>query len=105
MNVITAYSADEAVATFAKYPAVDGIVMDAGPADWKCSDMVKRLRAVRFDVPVVAIGSGKHAPCQEADHKLATFDIDVLLHLLRKLFPVESKEIEETEKALKAVGR
>ncbi len=29
LNVITAYSADEAVATLKRFPTVDGIVMDA----------------------------------------------------------------------------
>jgi response regulator RpfG family c-di-GMP phosphodiesterase len=46
-NVITAYSGDEAIQTLAKFPAVDGVVLDAGVNDLPCSVVLKQIKQSR----------------------------------------------------------
>ena len=44
-NVITAYSGKEAIETFARFPAVSGVVLDGGLEDMACDDVAIRSRS------------------------------------------------------------
>ena len=87
MNVITAYSSQEAIETLEVFPAVHGVVLDAGLKDMPCGDLVKRLKAIRPHVPVVVIGTPRQRDCSGEDHFLGSFEIPPLLELLKKLEP------------------
>lgn len=87
LNVITAYSASEAVAMLMRFPAVDGIVLDAGVAGAKCSDLVSDLKAIRSGIPVVVIGTPSGHLCDGADHFLDSFEPGKLLALLDRVVP------------------
>ncbi len=100
-NVITAYSSAEAIETMKKYPAVEGVVLDAGMPDMPCSELVKALKAVRADVPVVVVGSPRETPCPEGDHYLRSFDPKQLLDLIQKLNPKETEQIDQRNEELK----
>ena len=103
-NVVTAYSAVEAVETFRKYPAMEGIVLDASLRDMTCPDLVKSLRAIRKDVPIVAICPVGSVDCDGADEQLESFDPKRLLAILQKWVPEATKAIEKQEEKLAREG-
>ncbi len=101
-NVITAYSSSEAVATMQKYPAVDGVILDAGMPDMPCSELVRAVKRVRPTVPVIVVSSPREHACEEADYSLDSFNPKRLLDLLEKLQPEQTAAIEQRNIDLKA---
>ena len=101
-NVITAYSSSEAVATMQKYPAVDGVILDAGMPDMPCSELVRAVKRVRPTVPVIVVSSPREHASEEADYSLDSFNPKRLLDLLEKLQPEQTAAIEQRNIDLKA---
>jgi response regulator RpfG family c-di-GMP phosphodiesterase len=99
-NVITAYSGAEAIQTLKKFPAMDGVVIDAGIADLPCSEVVKQLKAIQRNVIIVVVGTLGNDPCVGADHYLETFDPAKLLGLLQKLQPEKTAIILQMDERL-----
>ena len=99
-NVITAYNSIEAIETLKKFPAIEGVVADAGMEDMDCEDLVKALKKVRPDIPVVIICTPRAVPCTNADHTLESFDPRLLLDLLKKLQPQAVAAIEQRNEDL-----
>lgn len=102
LNVITAYSSAEAISTLRRYPAVDGVVMDAGMPDMACDDLVTQLKSVRADLPIIVVGRPGSKPCDQADHHLESFEPQKLLALVQKLRPEDTARIEKRNEALAA---
>ncbi len=94
LNVITAYSGAEAVATLERFPMIDGIVLDTGIADVPCEELVERLKAVR-DLPVVAIGVPRVGRCEHADYFFEAFEPAKLLNLLQRIAPDAARVMEQ----------
>ncbi len=86
-NVITAYSAREALETFRQFPKVAGVVMHEEVADMECGALVKELREIRPDALLIVTSSHGFADCGAVDHHLDNFNPAELLSLLRKLVP------------------
>ena len=99
-NVLTSYSSAEAIATLEKFPAVDGVVVDAGMDDMHCSDLVRRLNQIRPNLPIVAISPPGAPNCEGVTHQLESFDPRRLLAILEKLMPEAADEIEKREEDL-----
>jgi CheY-like chemotaxis protein len=99
-NVITAYSGEEALETLAKFPAVDGVVLDAGVKDVSCADLVKRIKTSRPNLPVIMAGTLGYGYCDGADHYLETFDPGKLLKLLQHLQPEKTAQILRIDEKL-----
>ena len=102
-NVITAYSAEEAIDTLRKFPAVDGIVMDVLTPGTSCQDLVNSLRAINPSLSIVAIlspRSGSH--CPGADYIIDSFEPKPLLDILEKIKPAEMKSIKQEDARLAA---
>jgi DNA-binding NtrC family response regulator len=99
-NVITAYSAVEAIATLTRYPLMDGAVLDAGLHDMECGDLVKELRKIKPGLPIVAICPVGLPNCPGADTELETFDPKKLLAVLQKMVPQATDAIEKREEEL-----
>ena len=94
LNVITAYSAAEAIETLEKFPAVDGVVVDANIKDISCPELCRRLRDLQPKITIIAIsGIGGH-PCDGADHLLESFAPAKLLELIKRLDPEKTAAIE-----------
>lgn len=100
-NVLTAYSAREALDTLRRFSAVDGIVMDAEMPDWPCPEIVRSLKLLAPSVPIVIVHRPLSEPCTGADHQLDTFDPKQLLSLLQSLCPEHTQAVEEHDEALK----
>jgi response regulator RpfG family c-di-GMP phosphodiesterase len=99
-NVITAYSSKEAIITLKKFPALDGVVLDAGMEDMPTNELIRALKELQPKITVVQVCTPRHTPCEEADHTLETFDPRRLLALLEKLHPDEIAAIEKRNEDL-----
>jgi DNA-binding NtrC family response regulator len=99
-NVITAYSAREALETLQLFPAIAGVVADADMPDMPCGSLVGELKAIKPGLPVVVISGPADPECAGADHQVESFDPRKLLEALKKLKPAEVNEIERHEEKL-----
>lgn len=90
LNVITAYSGLEAIATLRRFPDVDAVVADTGVEDIAFDELVRSVKAIRPAVPVVAISSPLSDDSELADYHLETFDPARLLELLKSIKPHEA---------------
>ena len=99
-NVLTAYSGQEALETFKTFPAVHGIVIDSELRDMPGETPTKGLKAIKGDIPVIAICGPGQDPCPSADFELQSFDPKRLLELLGSLMPAVAKAIEKHEEDL-----
>lgn len=99
-NVLTAYSGPEALETFRRYPALDGIVMDGEMDDISAEDLAKNFKEVRPNIPVIVICAPGGPECPSADFHVESFQPAKLLETLRGLKPVESEQIEKHDEEL-----
>ncbi len=99
-NVITAYSATEAVETLATFPATAGVVLDAGITDMKCCDLVAKIKERDAKLPVIVISAPGTHDCPQADHQLESFEPARLLVLLQSLVPDATAAIEKRNEQL-----
>ena len=105
LNVITAYSAPEAIGTLKRFPGVNGVVMDAGLPDMPCAELVSALKKIQAKLVVICISGPGRAFCDGADHHLDTFDPARLLELLKQIEPEDSAIIEARNEELNAEDR
>jgi CheY-like chemotaxis protein len=101
-NVITAYSGREALDTFALFPNITGLVMDANMRDISCCDLVAHFKKVRPEIPIVVISGPTHHRCAGTDHFIPSFDPARLLEALKTLVPAEAAAIEAQNEKLSA---
>ena len=101
-NVLTAYTAREALETLKRFPAVDGMVIDADTQEFSCAEFVRAVKEIAPAIPIIGVSSPAIGICAEADYHLETFDPAKLLALLERLRPAAAAEIERREENLKA---
>ena len=94
-NVVTAYSAAEAVDTLHAFPYLNGIVLDAGIRDMSCCDLIAKLKLIAPNLPIVVISAPGTHECPQADHMLESFEPAKLLVLLQSLVPAQTAAIEK----------
>jgi CheY-like chemotaxis protein len=99
-NVLTAYSAQEAIETLRMFSAIHGIVLDSEIPGMSCGKLVQELKKIKAGIPVIAICGPGENPCPDADHELESFDPRRLLALLQSLLPKEADAIEKREEEL-----
>ena len=94
LNVLTAYSAREAIEMLERFPKVNGAVIDLGVTDMSSGDLVREIKSLQPRLPVVAISTPGFESCPEADFHLDSFQPAKLLELLKSLQPDETAEID-----------
>jgi DNA-binding NtrC family response regulator len=99
-NVITAYSASEALDTFTLFPSISGVVLDAGVRDMTCCDLTEAIKERDSKLPVVVISAPGTHECPHADYMLESFDPGRLLALLQSLVPSATASIEKKNEQL-----
>jgi DNA-binding response OmpR family regulator len=99
-NVITAYSGHEALTTVDRFPAIDGIVLDAGLRDMPANDVVIDIKKRYPALPIVVICAPGANECPGADYHLEFFDPAKLLALLQNLRPQETAAIQARNQQL-----
>jgi len=103
-NVVTAYSGQEALDTFALFPAINGVVLDSNLQDVQCSEVIAKLKASAPGLPVIVVRGPGGEDCRGADHYLDSFQPARLLELLEKLQPHAMDVIEKRNEALSREG-
>jgi CheY-like chemotaxis protein len=93
-NVITAYSAAEAIETLKLFPNVTGAVLDSGMRDMSCCDLTAGLKQLDPKLTVVIISAIDGHLCDGADYVLRSFDPASLLELLNSLVPEQAAAIK-----------
>jgi CheY-like chemotaxis protein len=99
-NVLTAYSGKEALESFRRFPAVDGVILDGGLDDISCGDLADEIKALQPAIPIVVISAPGFQGCPAADYHLESFEPAKLLEILRGIKPKESAEIEKRSEDL-----
>jgi DNA-binding NtrC family response regulator len=99
-NVITAYSAEEAVETLREFPAIRGVVLDAGIYGMSCAELSGRLKQIKPGIPVIVIAGPGDDECAGADYEVESLDPRKLLEALQKLNPKDVAAIEKQEERL-----
>jgi DNA-binding NtrC family response regulator len=99
-NVITAYSASEAVETLQEFPAIHGAVVDEDIHGVSCNKLIKELRQIKPGLRVVVISGPDAAACPEADFHVESLDPRMLLETLKRLNPEDVEQIEQHEEWL-----
>jgi CheY-like chemotaxis protein len=91
LNVITAYSADEALETLERFPKVDGIVVDTELGRHTCEQVIDKIRRIAANVPVVTVSPSGNAPCGKEQYHVSNFDPRSLLDVLQEICGDDSK--------------
>jgi len=99
LNVITAYSAHEAIDLLARFSSVDGIVLDTEMADIPCRRLIERLRQIRSDIPIITVSPTGHDKCDGEQYHVSSYDPQALLEQLRQVCGKREQEsiIRENE--------
>jgi response regulator RpfG family c-di-GMP phosphodiesterase len=84
-NVLTAYSAHEAVEILQRFPAVDGIVVDSDTHEMPCAEFMRAVKKVAPTGPVIDVCTPLAGICPGADYHLETYNPAKLLELLESL--------------------
>jgi DNA-binding response OmpR family regulator len=99
-NVLTAYSADEAVELLRLFPAVSGVVIDDGIEGVSTEQLIAELKQQQSKLRVVVVAAPGERRCEGADFQVRSFEPAKLLETLRSITPRESEEIEQRNEAL-----
>lgn len=99
-NVVTAYSAIEALETLQLFPILAGVVLDAGVRDMDCCDLIAKMKVINSQIPIVVISAPGTHECPQADFLLESFEPAKLLSLLQSLTPEATAAIERRNEQL-----
>ena len=98
LNVLTAYSAKEALGELTRFPGVNGIVIDVDTPGMPCKQFIERVRAIRSDLPIITVSPSGHDPCDGEEYHVSSYDPQALLDQLRHICGREQKQaIRENE--------
>jgi CheY-like chemotaxis protein len=97
LNVITAYSADEALETLERFPKVDGIVVDTELGRRTCEQVIDEIRHISAEVPIVTVSPGGNAPCGKEQYHVSNFDPRRLLDVLQEICDTDTQLKERGE--------
>lgn len=84
-NVLTAYSGKEGLQMLETFPNVDAVVVHTGITDVACPKLVRSIKKVRPQVPVIALAPEVAAGCGPADHVISSHEPHTLLTILETI--------------------
>jgi CheY-like chemotaxis protein len=97
LNVLTAYSAEEAVETLARFPAVDGIVMDTEVPGLSCMELIDRLRRIHSDIPIITVSPSGYEPCGGEQRHVSSYDPQDLLEQMQQICSKETRKAAQED--------
>ncbi|MGA8530176.1 MAG: response regulator [Acidobacteriaceae bacterium] len=95
LNVLTAYSAEEAIDMLRRFPNVNGVVMDTQVPGLPCRELIDQLRAIRRDLPIITVSPSGQDPCGSEDSHVSSYDPQDLLDRLQVVCPRETRQKAE----------
>jgi response regulator RpfG family c-di-GMP phosphodiesterase len=84
-NVITAYSPEEGLETYKRFPNVDVVVVDGAFGESACKGFAKKVKELNPRLRIVAFVPNVGGRCQWADETISSHDPAGLLHLLQEM--------------------
>jgi CheY-like chemotaxis protein len=94
-NVITAYSGSGAIKLLRRFPNVDVAVIHTQLEDSQFIQVVREIKKIRPDLPIVALSPMQGQRVEGVDHTLSSYDPQLLLHLLAERFEAATSDDEE----------
>jgi response regulator RpfG family c-di-GMP phosphodiesterase len=91
-NVITAYGGSVGLELLRRFPNVDAAVVHTELADSSFEEIVRELKKIRPDLPVIGISPAADRQAQGADYVLSSFDPEGLLKLLAERFEASTSD-------------
>ncbi|HVC90983.1 MAG TPA: response regulator [Acidobacteriaceae bacterium] len=85
-NVITAYSGASGVQLFQRFPNVDAVVVHVDLSDLSFETVVRQLRKIRPDVPIVALSPIPDLALEGVDYVIPSHEPQAILQLLADNF-------------------
>src|SRR5947209_11404356 len=85
-NVITAYTGQEAVRMFAKFPTVDAVILHTSLSDLPCDEVANKIREIRNDVTIVVLTAAHGHHCEGVEYHVNSHEPQELLNLLQDVF-------------------
>lgn len=104
-NVITSYTAQEALDTLRRFPALDGAVLDARIENESATALIREMRKVKQKLPIVVISAPGTPRPHDADYVVDSLSPGSLLQVLQEICPQETVEIEQHDRKLEAEGQ
>jgi CheY-like chemotaxis protein len=92
-NVLTAYSAREALDLLRRFPRVDGVVMNGSGHEEDCATLVTKCREIAPGVLIILTSGRDVIDCGPVDLQLDNYDPRRLLEALAKMFPEANQQI------------
>jgi CheY-like chemotaxis protein len=106
LNVITAYSPQEAIETFTRFPRVDGVVINVElEGRLSCRDVMQKLRSVRGNIPIITVSASGHDPCDGEQFHVSSYDPRNLLDVLEKVQPECAPAIQHDDEKIREKGK
>jgi DNA-binding response OmpR family regulator len=97
LNVLTAYSPEEALYTLERFPNVDGVVLDTQLKGRPCKRVLQQLRDAHAGIPIVTVSPNGQDPCGGEQYHVSSFDPKQLLEAVHKLMPSDMQKLKERE--------
>ena len=97
LNVLTAYTADEAIRTVERFPNIDGIVLDTQLKGRPCAEVIGLLRNSQKNMPIITVSPSGHDPCGGEQFHVSNFDPKQLLEAVRKISPARRSYVAKRE--------
>ncbi len=94
-NVITAYSGNSAIDLLRRFPNVDVAVLHTQLEDSQFTQVVREIKKIRPDLPIVALSPVSDRHVEGVEHTLSSYDPQLLLHLLAERFEAATSDEEE----------
>ena len=95
LNVVTAYGAEEAIETLARFPNMDGVVLDTEMPGMSCRELIDRLRAIRREIPIITVSPSGYEACGGEQCHVSGFDPQDLLEQMQKICSKQTREQAE----------
>jgi len=95
LNVVTAYGAEEAIETLARFPNMDGVVLDTEMPGMSCRELIDRLRAIRREIPIITVSPSGYEACGGEQCHVSGFDPQDLLEQMQKICSKRTREQAE----------
>ena len=91
-NVITAYSGSGAIKLLRRFPNVDVAVIHTQLEDSQFSRLVREIKKICPDLPIVALSPVPDRHVAGVDHTLSSYDPQLLLHLLAERYEAATSD-------------
>ncbi|GAC1427077.1 MAG: hypothetical protein NVSMB62_24780 [Acidobacteriaceae bacterium] len=100
-NVITSYTAKEAIDTLRRFPAIDGIVLDGRMPDMPVVPLAETLKKIS-PVPIILVDSPGELKPEPVDYLIESLNPRGLLDMLQSLCPEATAYIEQHDRQLES---